>query len=301
MKLEAVWPFYAGILVQAVFLLIGQFERSDLTKLLGCCAGSLLGFIPGKHEHQYSLSFHLFAAAAAFSIIYAIFFKQKILERINKEILMVWTMVGLYIAFQTSLITAHPPVLIVLSALSAIPIVNAFAHFDKSYGWKVYLYIWFLCVLIGIAASKFAFSTVVNIFQFHQNAEEINSVTAFFVGMSFLYLTVNLWYVIELIPLPGKHQSFSERLEHVKEDMEILADDYDDAQVRWWKTVLLLAISISLLALNYFQHFVSDETLIPLLIVLLPVTDKFKLPCKAPVQTIANTDPPIEAGEKSDA
>lgn len=297
MNLETVWPFYAGILAQAVFLLVGRFERSDLTRLLGCCAGSFLGLIPGKHEHPYSLSLHLLIVPSVFCIGYALFFKEKVLERINKEILMVWTMVGLYIALQTPLITAHPPVLIVLSALCAVPIANAFAGFDRSYGWKVYFYIWFLCVLVGIAASKFAFSTLATIFGFRHGNEALNSLTTFFVGMSFLYLAVNLWYVVELIPIPGKHQSFSERLEQIEEDMEILASDYDDGQVRWWKTVLLLVISGLLLTINYFQHFVSDETLVPLLIVFLPVADKIKLPSKAPAQTPVSTEPPISAGE----
>jgi hypothetical protein len=289
MNLEVLWPFYAGLVVQALFLLIGKSEPSDLTRVLGCCGGSFLGLIPGKHEHHYDLSFHLFVVACAFSIIYAVFFKQKVLERINKEILMVWTMIGLYVALQTPIIMANPAVYILLSVLSLIPIANAFAGFDKSYGWKVYLYVWFLCVLVGIAASKFAFSTFSAVFQFSHDHASANSLDAFLVGMSFLYLAVNIWYVIELIPLPGKHQSFRERLEHVREDMDILAGDYDDGQVRWWKTLLLLATSGCLLAVNYFQHFVSDETLVPLLIVMLPVTDKFKLPSKTPPQTIANT------------
>jgi hypothetical protein len=52
MKLEAVWPFFAGLLAQAVFLLFGEFERSDFPKLLGSCAASIIGFIPGKHERS---------------------------------------------------------------------------------------------------------------------------------------------------------------------------------------------------------------------------------------------------------
>lgn len=297
MNSEAIWPFYAGILAQAVFLLLGQFERTDFMRLLGSCGGSLIGLIPIKNEQHYGISFHLFAVACAFSIGYALLFKEKVLERINKEILMVWTLVGFYIAMQTPLITTHSQALIALSVLSVIPIINAFAGFDRSYGWKVYFYIWFLCVLVGIAASKFAFSTVANIFWFHHGDENLSALTVFFVGMSFLYLAVNLWYVLELIPIPGKQQSFSDRLENIQDDMEILADDYDDLQVQWWKTVLLLVISGSSLAINYFKHFVSDETLIPYIIVLLPVVDKFRLPTKAPVQTIASTGTQVQSDE----
>ena len=205
---------------------------------------------------------------------------------------MVWTLVGLYIALRTPLVTAYPLVTMILLALSLIPIVNAFAGFDAGYEWKVFFYIWFLCVLVGIAASKFSFSTVANVFDFSRATEEVTALQTFIIGMSFLYLAVNLWYVVELIPLPGKHQSLSDRLAEVEKDMEILADDYDDEQVRWWKAVLLLAVTVSVLAANYFVNFVSDETLVPLFIVLLPVVDKFKLPAKTQPQTAnqANSD-----------
>jgi hypothetical protein len=292
MNPDVLWPFYAGILAQAVFLLIGRFEPKDFTKLGGCCLGSLLGLIPGKHETHYNLNLHLFFIACVFSVVYALCFKKKILERINKEILIVWTLIGLYIAFRTPLVMSYPPVFLPLLVLGLLPVINAFAGFDARYGWKVYFYIWFLCVLVGIAASKFAFSTVANVFEFSHATETVTALQMFVIGMSFLYLTVNLWYVVELIPLPGKHQSFSDRLAEVEKDLEILAEDYDDGQVRWWKTVLLLAVAVTVLTANYFVNYVSDETLIPLLIVLLPVADKFKLPAKTRSQTAkqANAD-----------
>jgi hypothetical protein len=281
MNTDAITWFYAGIVVQAVFLLVGQFERKDAGKFLACCAGSLIGFIPGKHETNYNPSLHLFMVPCIFAIIYALCFKEKILERINKEILMVWSLIGLYIAFQTPFITAYPPVFMTLLILSLLPIANAFAGWDENYKWKVYFYIWFLCVIVSIFASQFAFTTVSSIFGFwHHATGEINSWTVFLIGMSFLYLAVNLWYVIEIIPLPGKHQSFSERMEEVEEDMEILAEDYDDEQIQWWKSLALLILSATLLVLNYMHHFISDETLIPLLIVILPIVDKIKFPTK---------------------
>ena len=235
---QAIILFYAGILAQAVFLLIGQLTLKDAGMVLACCAGSLLGFIPGKHEHMYDLSSHWFIVACAFSIGYALCFKKKILEHIDKEILLVWTLVGLYIALQTPFIVSHPQLLIVLLSLSLLAVINAFAGFDRSYGWQVYFYVWFLCVLVGIVASQFAFSTMFSIFGHH--AAPANSYTMFVVGMSFLYLAVNFWFVIELIPLPGKHQSFEERLEEVEEAMDVLAEDYDARSVPLWKTLLLL-------------------------------------------------------------
>jgi hypothetical protein len=272
---EAIIPFYAGILAQAVFLLLGRMELKDAGKILACCAGSAFGLIPGKHEHNYNLSFHLFLVACIFAIGYAFCFKQKILEHIDKEILLVWNLIGLYVALQSPFVVSHPELLILLLILSLIVVINAFAGFDKSYGWQVYFYIWFLCILVGIIASQFAFSTMLDIFG--RAAQPLDSFTLFVVGMSFLYLAVNLWYLLELIPLPGKHQSLSDRLEEVEEAMEELAEDYDVESVPFWKTLLLLIFTTALLAANYTGHFISDTTLIPVLIVVLPVMDKLKL------------------------
>lgn len=281
MNSEAIIPFYAGILAQAVFLLVGQMKLKDAAKILACCAGSMLGLLPGKHEHHYNLSLHLFLVACAFAIGYALCFKKKILEHIDKEILLVWNLIGLYVALQSPFVVSHPELLILLLILSLIAVINAFTGLDKSYGWQVYFYIWFLCILVGIIASQFAFSTMLDIFG--HGAKPLNSFTLFVVGMSFLYLAVNLWYLVELIPLPGKHQSFSDRLEQVEEAMEALAEDYDVESVPYWKTLLLLIFTTALLAANYVGRFVSDTTLIPVLIVVLPVLDKLKLLKRPPV------------------
>ena len=127
MNPDMLWPFYAGILAQAIFLLFGRFEPKDFPKLGGCGLASLLGLIPGKHETNYQLNLHLFLVACAFAVAYALCFKKKILERINKEILMVWTLLGLYIAFRTPLLMSYPPVVIALLGLGLLPVVNAFA------------------------------------------------------------------------------------------------------------------------------------------------------------------------------
>lgn len=297
MNSDAIILFYAGIVAQALFLLIGRMGLKDAGQVLACCGISLFGLIPGKHEHVYDPHLHLFMVACIFAIAYACFFKKKVLERINQEILMVWTLVFLYIMAQTPFIADHAWLFIPLAAASLLAVINAFAGFDRYYGWKVYFYVWFLCTIAGILASQFAFLTVCAVFGLGQHPAVIGSFTVFVVGMSFLYLAINLWYVIELIPLPGKHQSFSERMEQVKEDMEILAGDYDAEQIRWWKTLALLIVSASLLTANYFQHFVSDTTLVPVLIAILPVMDKIKPSAKTAVATTAVADAPAANDE----
>ncbi len=210
--------------------------------------------------------------SVVFCITYAVWFKKRILERINKEILMIWTLIFLYVMFQTLNTPSTRFLLVPITLASLVAIVNAFAGFDENYGWKVYFYVWFLCIIVAVAASRFSFSVLMSIF-WHDKGE-IDSWAVFFVGMAFPYLAINAWYVLELVPLPGKHQSLSERMEEVAADLEILAEDYEVETVRRWKTAVLLACTASLLAANYFGHFVDDVNLIPVLIAMSPVMDK---------------------------
>jgi hypothetical protein len=275
---EAIVLFFAGILAQAIVLLLGKFTLKDAGKILLCWVISLAAFIPGSHGKRFDISFDLLGMAGLFAIAYAVCFKEKILERINREILMVWTLVGLYNALQIPYVIAHPPLLITLIGLSLVAAINAFAGFDRYYGWRVYFYAWFLCLIVSIVASKFAYYTLVSVFGFTEHPPEINPWTMFIIGMMFLYLVINLWYVYELIPLPGKHQSFSDRLRDVEEDLQLLADDYDVAQVRRWMAAVLLILTATLLAVNYTRHVVNDTILLSLLIAAMPVLNKIKFP-----------------------
>jgi hypothetical protein len=226
--------------------------------------------------------------ACVFAIAYAVCFKKKILEHLDKEILLVWTLVGLYVALQTPFIIEHRPLLLIVLALNIAAVFNAFGNYDDSYGWRVFCYICFLCILVGIVASQFAFATMFSIFG-HDRAP-IGQFAAFVIGMSFLYLAVNLWYVVQLIPLPGKHQSFSDRLEEVEDAMEELAEEYVVESVPLWKTLLLLLLTASLLAANYFGRFVSDTLLIPVLIAALPGFDRLKLFGRPPAVPVEAAD-----------
>ena len=126
MNSDGIKLFCAGILFQALLLLFGRLELKDIFYLMGLCVVSLVGFIAGKHEHPYDISSHFFFVAGIFAIGYALVFKEKVLQRINKEILLVWTLVGLYTALQIPFIVSHHQLLFLLLMLSLLAVVNAF-------------------------------------------------------------------------------------------------------------------------------------------------------------------------------
>jgi hypothetical protein len=72
--------------------------------------------------------------------------------------------------------------------------------------------------------------------------------------------------------------------------MDVLAQDYDARSVPLWKTLLLLMVTASLLAANYFGHFVNDTILVPVLIAALPMLDRLNLFTRPPAAPVSTPD-----------
>ncbi len=276
--LLGILPFYLGILAQAFLLIQEKFEKIDLVVIILSAVLALGGLIPGKGEDVYSLYGHLFIVAVIFCIIYAVFFRKKLLLKINKEILAIWNVIFVYIIFQHVSIIQSP----ILSAIIIIPslfvLANILFSFDSRYSWKAALYVWFLIIIVGIASSHFAFTSL-DIFFTQDHALTDSPVEMFFIGASFLFITVNFWYIISLIPLPGKNQKFKQRLLNIKKDMDDLVSDYDPGRINW-TGIIILIISITALGVNLSYHYAPDSLIIPILIVCSPLIAKI-VPARA--------------------
>jgi len=267
-------------------MLKDKFKKSDLLFIPLCLLVAVMMLMPGKDERNYDTYFHLFLVGAGFTVTYAIIFKKRILDNINKEILMVWNLVFLYMFSQYSSIFQTPIISIIVILLSILVIINAFFNFDSHYYWKVYFYIWFLIIIVGITSSHFAYDKISFFFN-HGYGLTASPIDMLFIGGSFLYLAVNIYYIIELIPLPGKHQSLEQRLTEVKADMAVLASEYDTENIKRTQALSAATIVGCLLAINFSFHLISDSFLIPVIITLSHFFVKKQSPTN---QTISNQE-----------
>lgn len=264
--------FYAGIIVQAFSLLGDNLEKEDVPKILLCVGFALCAFLPGKHEHVYDVFVHLFIAALFFAGSYGLFFKRKILRKINKESLLIWNLILVYVLLRGSLFFNNFTALFV-GVMSLPVVINLFFPLDKRYAWRVFLYVWFLFILVGIASSHFAFSSLAFFFN-HGSNIPLGGVEMFLIGASFLYISINVLYIIELIPLAGKHQSQAKRIEEVKADMAVLASEYDTNTAGLKRSFLIILIAIVFLGSNYFINFIKDNLLVYFIVAILPLLDR---------------------------
>src|SRR3989344_2012742 len=183
--INPVTAFFAGIFAEAVLLLWSRWERGDLWKILGCIAVTPLGMLPGKREDDYNLLLHLLAAATAFCVTYAILFRKKLLLTINKELLLLWNAVFLYVYFTFWGGWGFAPLTWVVLVMSSAVLLVALTARDRGVFMEACLYAWFLIMIVVVAALQFGVASL-GFFMGLDGGMQVAAWQMFFVGAAFL-------------------------------------------------------------------------------------------------------------------
>lgn len=259
--------FGAGVLLQALFLVRGSW---DWKRFFGSILAGFFGMLPGKHEHEYDASFHILFSFGVFSVAIANFFRDEILPKINEAVLLSYSLTFLFsfISFFNHGNPLYGAFLVLASFPMAGVLFIAFCKTRLNFFWKVFFYSWYMCVTILLGLFQFRYGTL-SVF-FSDNIL-IRGDTWGYVssGMAFLYLVVNATYLFELIPIPGKHQTWADRMREWHELTSLMTQRYDDdEQLSYMWAALIILLQGGLYFLDYRYRFVDANILMTTLILL---------------------------------
>jgi hypothetical protein len=265
---SVVW-FAVGVAVQA--LLVIRVDRNwgmaDWGTLAICVAGSALSMLPSKNEVYVPLE-HLLMCIGIFGFVLALLFEKRILPVINEKIVLSYTLVfwyAIYVNFQT---LSLPDWLIFASLVpTSATFVIAFTQPALTFPWKVAMYSWFLVLIVSLGLLQFSFARLA-IFYSPEQAPWLSPVECLTTGMAYLYLCVNATFVYELVPIPGKTQSWKERMHDWHALTELMAHRFRDEPSASIVAASIFVIEGGVLALNFIYHFIPGGLLINLLLVL---------------------------------
>jgi len=236
---------YIPCLIITLFLFIYMLIRSDTGSFYGA---AFLSFI-------------------IFSILFSIVAEEEILPEISEQTILSFTLVFWYICFtHFSVGFSHLWVKIALIPSIATLIIS-FINRKLGFFWKLFFYNWFLLLIIFFGIFYFSFGNL-SFFFIKENIKNLSVIGVMATGMAFLYLIANSFYFFELFPIPGKHQSFRERIEMWKEHTRLLTSKYTDYQLKPAYSFLLILFQGGILVLNYFFKFVSEDLIISIAILL---------------------------------
>jgi len=265
---SVVW-FAVGVAAQALLVIrVDRHWRMVDWGILAICVGvGASGMLPSKNEVYVPLE-NLLMCIGIFGFTLAMLFEKRILSVINEKIVLSYTLVfwyAIYVNFQK---LGLPDWLIF------VPLVPTSATFDiaftqpvLTFSWKVAMYSWFLVLIVSLGLLQFSFARLA-IFYSPDQAPWLSPVECLTTGMAFLYLCVNATFVYELIPIPGKTQSWKERMDEWYVLTELMAYRFRDEPSASIVAASIFVIEGGVLALNFIFHFIPDGLLINLLLVL---------------------------------
>lgn len=278
--------FGLGVLLQAVLLMRNDWNWSRLALCLGT---GMVGFLPGKHEHTYEPLWHIFFFFCIFSFVFAMSFKEDILPSISEKILLSYTLVFWYSFFsffyRGSFI--HQFLFFMFLVPSMATVFIAYIKSTLNFWGKLFFYTWFLVIVISLGLFRFSFGHLSLFFNKH-HSPLIGTADCLLTGMAFLYLVVNATYIWELIPIPGKHQSWENRMKEWHELTNLMTQRCDDRQPTHLNTTLILLLQGGGLFINYQYQLVPPGILMNILILLPVVFAAENTPTKITLQSSAS-------------
>ena len=149
---------------------------------------------------------------------------------------------------------------------SAATLFIAVARPKLTFVGKLCLYTWFLSIVVSIGLLQFPFQHLA-IFLSPQASPRLTPLDCIVAGMAFLYLAVNIAYLYELIPIPGKNQSWTDRMQEWHALTDLMTQRFEDEPMHRRGLLLLAGQGVALLVI-YFFHCVPAGLTINLFVVL---------------------------------
>ena len=257
--------FALGVVLQALVLIRGDWNWG---RLAFCVVVAAFGMFPGKHEHEYRPFLHILFSLGIFAFMFALRFKDDLLPVISEKVLLSYSLIFWFAFFSyfykgTAWDNALGALLLVPSA--AVVFI-AFRQPTLSFVWKLCLYSWFLCVVVALGLFQFPFQNL-SIFLSPERSPWLNPLDCIVAGMAFLYLAVNMAYLFELVPIPGKNQSWADRMEEWHTLTGLMTERYEEEPMHRLGLLVLGGQAVALVVI-YFSHWVPAALAINVFVVL---------------------------------
>lgn len=261
--------FGAGVAAGCLNLALQDFEDFDGGDLLACFFIGLLAVIAGfyKDDAPAGDPEHWLKVFVVFSLVFGLAYKKRILPRIDKFTVYYFTLVYGYYVYTLGSITWAP-----LYAVTAIPagisIISAMVRFELSDPWKLFYYVWFMLLMAVIGVMGFN----QRCFVFFGSSVPMHPgwLEMFVSGMAMNYVVVMLANAVSLVPLPGRGQSFSNRMAEVRDSIQVFESKVLVQDLPLGKSGLITLCLGLVLGANLAWHLIQPALMGSICIVVLP-------------------------------
>lgn len=261
--------FVLGSLLALALTILPGFKKRDWKKLILPTITSFILYVLINFEKTSEADgLGVLFALGFFIITLSFVFKDKLLAYITEGTLLLYGLVSLYVV--DSIVTTSGEFgaffLYIEKALIIYCIFTfllCITRFRVGYLFQIFLFVCFLFSNLIILLTFMSFDTFLIFLNNSGNAS--NQIILLFTGYNFVYLLSNLVFILYLIPIPSKSETFASRWKKVKEHASDIELRYVDIDAGFNKTAFLVSIAL-ILYLNSIYVFISHELMVVLIL-----------------------------------
>jgi hypothetical protein len=257
--------FGGGVLVQATLMLRGPVK---IQHFLLCVAGGLLGFLPGRNEHDYELLQHVLFCYIAFGIFFACSFKRQLLAPLSDRAVLAFTAI-LWFAYLTIVYqgTLFDHVLMCVFAFPSVAMLCVIFHREAlGPGWQMAIYAWFLTIIAALSLMHYSFDEL-RLFDGNRPVPWLGPLDGVIAGMACITLVINATFFFMLWPIPRRGQSFQDRKREWFAYLDLLEERFADERSPLLFTLGLVALLVVALLVVQRTHWVEPAVAIHVAII----------------------------------
>jgi len=258
--------FGIGVALETLYLIRADIKWGQL----GACVGIVLfgiavGLIRDRHPNPVGLAMGGFAV---FVFAFAVMFQAEVLPVVTETLVLAYTLIFWY-GLNALYPGGHPPQLLLLAC--ALPTLAAMwvalARPRLGFPGKLLLYSWFLVMVVVLAWWQLPWSNLA-IFEVRRAVPWLGPLDGLVTGMALMYLCVNAVYLYMLVPIPGRNQSFADRMREWHEMTDLMTQRCDDSGPTVMQAAAIVVVLGGALVLNAVYALVPSRLVISVAIVL---------------------------------
>jgi hypothetical protein len=227
MDVVASAAFALGVLLQAASMIWGK--TNNLASFLAAILFVLLLVVCGASRGN-DLEFITLGSAFIFAIVFAIGYRKEIMPAIDERMILIFTILLCFVCLGFSWWTGTALGLSILGIAVIAALALALTDYKLNWPLRLIFYAWAI-----VMATVFAGLQLASAFNSQQTLIDF-----FFSGMIFMYAISFITYVLYMIPLPGKFQSFADRIQQWKEYLELMGNKYSNKQMSKIEAVIII-------------------------------------------------------------
>ena len=254
--------FLLGIFVESLRTLpvIKHWKRIALIAIIAVVGGLL----PGKREHAYDLHAHLWIIGMYYTLILFFAYTQELLPKLSEfdlilHAISIWTLTSFGIT--ASGFEQYAPY---INGMSAIMLLYVFLPLPTNTFVEVLLYAWSIILAICIMVVQYWWFLS---YPFYREPTFQSMFTMITSGMAGFILFRNVTILVELVPIPGKHQTFRERLNEVKKYAHLIHNKFDDRQLSPIPAIIITECLVGGIVVNEYYHLFPTASVILILLI----------------------------------